>query len=104
VHVARGRSDVVLVVPAPAQLSGALEPPAAAGRVLVSLCQSSRETDGELCVARRLFPPLAERYELERLAPGDYSLVAEIEGHPALRLPVAIESGATVEGPRLAWQ
>jgi hypothetical protein len=94
---------VVLVLPPPASVRGALRLPAGSGRVLVSLCRSNNETSGELCVARRLYAPPAEQYELDRLAPGNYRIVAELAGHPTIRYPIAIPSGAAIDGPSLAW-
>ena len=118
-HVLAGSRDVVLVLSPPARITGALRLPADAGRVLVSLCRSNaaaaREPQGELCVARRLYSPPAERYELERLAAGNYTIVAEVTGRgpattpepspalPTLRLPVVIPAGTSVDGPLLAW-
>ena len=101
--VARGSRNVVLILPAPASVRGALRLPAGSGRVLVSLCRSNNETGDELCVARRLYAPPAELYELDRLAPGNYRIVAELEGHPTLRYPIAILPGADIDGPLLAW-
>jgi hypothetical protein len=114
-NVAVGAHDVLLVLPRPARIGGQLSLPNGSARVLVSLCRTrteagprtlpaeGRATNGELCVARRLFSAPAERYELERLAPGNYALVAELEGRPPLRHPVAIAAGANVQGPALAW-
>jgi type II secretory pathway pseudopilin PulG len=113
-RVPAGSQDLVLVVAPPARIAGALRLPAGASRLLVSLCRRAASTagekEGELCVARRIYSPPAERYELERLAAGDYTIVAELTGQaesstafPALRIPVVIPSGASVEGPLLAW-
>jgi hypothetical protein len=126
-RVPAGSRDVVLVMSPPARIAGALRLPASAGRALISLCRNaaSGEREGELCVARRMYSPPAQRYELERLAAGDYTIVAELSGQgpattkqpltgqgpatepspafPTLRLPVVIPAGASVEGPLLAW-
>jgi hypothetical protein len=116
-----GSQDVVLVVSPPARIAGTLRLPPGASRVLVSLCRGDAATaaagarGGELCVARRVYSRPAERYELERLAAGDYTIVAELTGQtpatareqspafPTVRLPVVIPAGASVEGPLLAW-
>jgi hypothetical protein len=118
-RVPAGRQDLVLVVAPPARIAGPLRLPASASRLLVSLCRRDRSTagekEGELCVARRVYTPPAERYELERLAAGDYTIVAELTGDrpattsepspalPTLRIPVVIPAGTSVEGPLLAW-
>jgi hypothetical protein len=113
-RVPAGSQDVVLLVSPPARIAGPLRLPAGASRVLVSLCRGDARTpgerEGELCVARRVYSRPAERYELERLAAGDYTVVAELTGQteplpafPTLRLPVAIPAGTSVEGPLLAW-
>jgi hypothetical protein len=113
-RVPAGSQDLVLVVAPPARIAGALRLPAGASRLLVSLCRRAASTagekEGELCVARRVYSPPAERYELERLAAGDYTIVAELTGQaesspafPTLRIPVIIPAGTSVEGPLLAW-
>jgi hypothetical protein len=102
-RVAPESRDVELALPAPARVEGDLTLPAGTREVLVSLCRSPAETSKEQCVARRLFKPPADRYTLERLAPGDYQIVAELGAHPTLRFPVRLNPGEALEGPRLAW-
>lgn len=106
--VPAGSRDIVLVAQPPSTIGGPLRIPAGA-RVLVSLCRTGNAM-AEICVARRLFSSHSPRYELERLAPGDYFLVAELEGpataairRDALRHPVAIPLASSIEGPPLAW-
>jgi hypothetical protein len=102
-RVAPGTRDVHLAMLAPARVEGELVVPSGAREVLVSLCRSLPETNKEQCVARRLFRPPADRYALERLAPGDYQIVAEPSARPPLRFPVRLGPGEALEGPRLAW-
>ncbi|HLV67758.1 MAG TPA: carboxypeptidase-like regulatory domain-containing protein [Polyangiaceae bacterium] len=99
-----GTTRLELVLEPPARIEGTLVAPADAERVMVSVCRAF-VSDGEApCVARRLFPAGATRYELERLSSGDYELLAEAEGHPELRVPVRVGPGERVVGPALSFR
>lgn len=99
-----GTTDLELVLEPPAHVEGPLVAPADGERVLVSLCRPAPSSGEAPCVARRLFPKDADHYVLDRLASGDYELVAEVEGHTELRVPVRIRPGERVAGPPLAFR
>jgi hypothetical protein len=99
-----GTGPVELVLARGARVHGAISLPAAANEVTVSVCHHDSTFDRELCVARRVVRPPARTYELDELPAGDFQLVAEAPGLPAVRLPVRLVAGQALAGPELAWQ
>ncbi len=103
-QVAPGTRELTLTLQAPASLSGALTLSSVSQDLELALCRYDATHATELCVARAIYRAEDSRYSFSRIAPGDYQLVARVNGHELSRQPVRLAAGQAAAGPALSFR
>jgi hypothetical protein len=92
-----GSSDVLLILDAPARVSGGIVYARRPAILYVRLCHHDAEFNREVCLKSRYYSPPENSFELEGLPSGSFELVFVSEERELGRLPLTLNAGDTLK-------